>query len=207
MQNLRHKEVLTKEQLELLPLVGLFKKNFGLVGGTAMALQIGHRESIDFDMFSLKKFENKKIIRKVRNIKKIDRIARSEEGQITFSVGAVQFTFFHYPFHIKFERKFDNFIKMPNLLTLAAMKAYALGHRAKWKDYVDLYFIMNGFHSVDEISKKAKTIFNGEFNERIFREQLSYFKDINYSEEIIFKKGFEVGKKIIKKELVKFSLV
>ena len=52
-----HKEILTKEQLELLPVVGGFLKDFGLVGGTAIALHIGHRESIDFDMFLLKVLE------------------------------------------------------------------------------------------------------------------------------------------------------
>ena len=44
-----HPEILTKEQKELLPLVKKFYKDFGLVGGTAIALHIGHRESIDFD--------------------------------------------------------------------------------------------------------------------------------------------------------------
>lgn len=45
-----HKEVLKKEQENLLILLEKFKENFILVGGTAIALQIGHRESIDFDL-------------------------------------------------------------------------------------------------------------------------------------------------------------
>jgi len=48
-----HKKILTKEQLELLPLLKLFSKNFGLVGGTAIALHIGHRRSIDLFLLSL----------------------------------------------------------------------------------------------------------------------------------------------------------
>ena len=95
---------------------------------------------------------------------------------------------------------------MPSLLTLAAMKAYALGKRAKWKDYVDLYFIIRDSYSVPEIIKKAKDIFGNEFNEKICREQLAYFKDINYSEEVRYLKGFEVSDKIIKKGLTDFSL-
>jgi len=46
-----HPEILSKEQLELLPFLGQFNKRFFLVGGTAIALQIGHRQSIDFDLF------------------------------------------------------------------------------------------------------------------------------------------------------------
>ena len=86
------------------------------------------------------------------------------------------------------------------------MKAYALGRRAKWKDYVDLYFIIKDFHSVSEIAKQAKNIFKDEFNEKIFRTQLAYFEDINYSEEVRYLKGFEVSDKIIKKGLIEFSL-
>ena len=45
-----------------------------------------------------------------------------------------------------------------------------------------------------------------EFNEKIFRAQLAYFKDIDYSEQVIYKKGFSVDDAIIKKELIEFSL-
>jgi hypothetical protein len=96
---------------------------------------------------------------------------------------------------------------MPDLLTLAAMKAYALGRRAKWKDYVDLYFVINKYHSIDKIVKRAEEIFKGEFNGRVFREAISYFKDVNYSEEVEFLPGFKVSDKEIKKKLTEFSLV
>ncbi|PIT95062.1 hypothetical protein CO116_00280 [Candidatus Falkowbacteria bacterium CG_4_9_14_3_um_filter_38_19] len=201
------KEILTKEQVKLLPLAGKFIKNFGLVGGTAIALQIGHRQSIDFDLFSTEGFNNAKI-RKIiiASGSKISKVYQDEVGQFTFFVDKVQFTFFHYPFKIEFSEKFEKTLKMPDLLTLAAMKAYTLGRRAKWKDYVDLYFIINKYHSLKKIVKRGKTIFNGEFNERIFREQLAYFKDIDYQEEVVFLKGFAISDKIIKKKLIEFSL-
>lgn len=202
-----HKEVLTKEQQELLPLIKKFIKNFGLVGGTAIALQIGHRESIDFDFFTFKEFDNLKI-RKIITKQgwKIHKVYKDEKGQFTFFVNNVQFTFFYYPFKINFSKNFENTLKMPDLLSLAAMKAYALGRRAKWKDYADLYFIINKYHSIDKIVTRANSIFNGEFNERIFKEQLSYFDDINYAEKISYRPGFEVDDKTVKKELIKFSL-
>jgi hypothetical protein len=56
-----HKEILTDQQIKLLPLVEKFIKDFGLVDGTAIALQIGHRRSIDFDLFSAEEFDNNKI--------------------------------------------------------------------------------------------------------------------------------------------------
>ncbi len=202
-----HKEILTEEQIKLLPLVEKFSKDFGLVGGTAIALQIGHRRSIDFDLFSLEEFSNAKIRKKiVKDSWKIGKVYKDEDGQFTFFVNNVQFTFFHYPFKIKFSKSFEDILKMPDLLTLAAMKAYALGRRAKWKDYVDLYFIINKYHSIEKIVKKSKEIFKEEFNEKIFREALSYFNDINYTEPIEFLPGFEVNDGKIKKALVEFSL-
>lgn len=205
-KNQFHKEVLTREQVELLPLVKLFKKSFGLVGGTAIALYIGHRGSIDFDLFTDKEFDNYYIRRKIAGLKKIERTVRDEEGQFTLLINGVRFTFFNFPFKINFSEKFDDFINLPDLLTLSAMKAYALGRRPKWKDYVDLYFSIRDYYSLKEIAKKAREIFGPEFNEKMFRGQLAYFKDINYSEKIIYRKGFKVDDKIIKKELIKFSL-
>ena len=73
---------------------------------------------------------------------------------------------------------------MPSLLSLAAMKAFALGGRAKWKDYVDLYFIMKNNHSFKEIVKEADCLFSGQFVGRLFRQQLGYFDDIDYSEPV-----------------------
>ncbi len=53
---------------------------------------------------------------------------------------------------------------------------------------------------------KAFEIFGQEFNEKLFRIQLAYFADINYSEAIIFMPGFEVNDEKIKQELIEFSL-
>ncbi len=105
-----------------------------------------------------------------------------------------------------FSKKINNTIKLPDLLTLAAMKAYSLGYRVKWKDYVDLYFIIKDYFSINKIIKKAEDIFSSEFNEKIFRTQLSYFKDIDYTEKVIYMKGFEISDEVIKKGLIKFSL-
>ena len=201
-----HSEILTKEQKALLPLVKKFYKDFGLVGGTAIGLHIGHRESIDFDLFSFKEFKTLNIRRRIKDFGKIDQVIVDKPYEFTFLLNKVKMTFFHYPFEIDYEIDLDKTLRIPSLLTLAAMKAYALGRRAKWKDYVDLFFIIKDFHSLSEITQKAKNIFGNEFNEKIFRTQLSYFQDINYSEEVKYLKGFEVSNKMIEKELTNFSL-
>jgi len=99
-----------------------------------------------------------------------------------------------------------NVTNPPDLLTLAAMKAFTLGMRAKWRDYTDLYFILKNHYSINEIIEKAKKIFGNAFNEKLFRSQLAYFKDIDYREEIIYLKGHKIDNKTIKKGLIDFSL-
>lgn len=201
-----HKEIFTEEQAKLLPLVREFSRSFGLVGGTAIALYLGHRRSIDFDMFSNKPFKNEAVRRKIKTTHHIQKVLKDETGQYTFLVNKVQMTFYHFPYKLAYSKKFEDYVKMPDLLTLSGMKAFALGGRNKWKDYVDLYFILKDHFSVKEISQKAKKLFAQEFNEKIFRNQLAYFDDINYTEQVEFMPGFAVGDEVIKQKLIEFSL-
>ena len=64
------------------------------------------------------------------------------------------------------------------------MKAYALGRRSKWKDYVDLYFILKDRFTVQQISDRTTELFGQLFSEKLFRAQLSYFGDIDYNEAV-----------------------
>jgi len=99
----------------------------------------------------------------------------------------------------------NGIISMPDLITLGAMKAFALGKRAKWKDYVDLYYI---FHTVPylKLIEKTKKLFGNAFNEKLFRVQLSYVEDIDYSEEVEFMSTFEVAQEDIQTYLAEISL-
>ena len=150
-----HKEILTRKQIELLPLLKLFSKEFGLVGGTAISLYVGHRESIDFDMFTSKEFKTLRIRNKRQKNVGIDNVIVDKFDELTILIEGVKFTYFCFPYKIEFSKDFDGIIKLPDLLTLAAMKAFALGRRAKWKDYVDLYFIIKDHYSIDKIIKKS----------------------------------------------------
>lgn len=89
--------ILTEEQKQLLPFVKACGQRFYLVGGTAVALQIGHRKSIDFDLFSSQPL-NKQWINKVIKEHNLNFIARFQDGdQLTGMVNSVQITFYEYP--------------------------------------------------------------------------------------------------------------
>jgi hypothetical protein len=180
-----HEEVLTKKQIELIPLIRLFNRSFYLVGGTAIALHLGHRHSIDFDLFNPKPFNRKNIYKKIiENNYHIEKTLIATNDEYTLITNTVKMTFYNFPFEIPHKMRFKDIISLPTLLDLAAMKAYALGKRAKWKDYIDLYFIFKFHYSLNEVCKRAIELFNDLFSEKLFRAQLSYFDDIDYSEEV-----------------------
>ncbi len=201
-----HSEILSEKQVEFLEFLKNFSGDFGLVGGTAIALQIGHRQSIDFDLASLLEIKTQSIRKKILEFGKIEAVLVDNQDEYTLIVDGIKFTFFNYPFPIKFTQDLNGIISMPDIVTLSAMKAYALGRRAKWKDYVDLYFIAEKLGSVEPIIEKAKEIFGVEFNEKNFRVQLAYFEDIDYSEKVIFMKNFEIEDEKIKNKLLEYSV-
>ncbi len=200
-----HQEILSDKQLSLIPVIEEFSPDFGLAGGTAIALHIGHRQSIDFDLMSFKGFNTLNIQKKIIKSRKIERVFVDEKEEYTISVDEVKITFLQYPFKFFFNEDFNG-IKTADLLTLSALKAYAIGRRAKWKDYVDIYFITKSFFNINQISARAEEIFGEMFNEKIFRSQLSYFNDIDYSEKVEYMPGFEVSDDIIKEKLLEVSL-
>ena len=195
-----HSEIFTKEQIELLDTLKKFKKDFYMVGGTAIALHIGHRYSIDFDLFTFKPLNKNKINTVIGGLYKFKpKLIWEDSEQKHLNVNGVKLTFFSYPYKIDATEDFENYITIPSLLDLAAMKALALGGRAKWKDYVDLYFILKNYYSLPQISERATQLFGiSNFNLKLFKEQLSFFNDINYEEEVNFLKGFEVSEEEIK---------
>lgn len=181
-----HKEILNNDQINLLPYLKNFKREFYLVGGTAIALYLGHRRSIDFDLFKPIPFSAKKITNKFDKFHLHYIVTRNVSEQLNLIISDVKFTFFVYPFPVIPVTNFENCLVLPSLLDLSAMKAYALGRRSKWKDYVDLYFIIKYHYGITEIAKRATEIFDQLFSEKLFRAQLSYFKDIDYQEQVEF---------------------
>lgn len=203
-----HEEILTTEQRELLPMTKHFSDRFGLVGGTAVALQIGHRQSVDFDLFSTKPFDNLSIRAELDSFFHVEQELVNRNEEVTVLIHGVKYTFFYFPFPITFTVQWPT-INMADLLTVGAMKAYALKSRGKWKDYVDLYFILHQNHSVSEIARKAQELFGEAFNEKIFRTQLGYFFDIDIirkPDPLEFMPGFTVPRQAIEDYLKEASL-
>lgn len=181
-----HTEIFNPDQEQVLPFLKSFARSFYLVGGTAIALQLGHRRSIDFDLFTPSALIKHRVQTKLLQIPFEQVPIYEDYDQLHLIINNVKVTFFTYPYAIAHPLKLDNIITMPNLLSLAAMKAFALGRRAKWKDYVDMYFLLKNHFTIVEISRECEQLFRNQFSEKLFRQQLAYHKDIDFSEPVEF---------------------
>ena len=200
-----HPDILTAEQTKLLPLISHYSNEFYLVGGTALALQLGHRRSIDFDLFSPDPFNNTKIKQQINRVSTITKIHLDSAGEFTMRINDIKTTFFQYEYPIIHKIWYDKIISMPEVLTIGAMKAYAMGQRSKWKDYADIYFILKQY-SLDQIITQAELLFGtGLLNSQLFRAQLAYHTDIDFREEIEWMPGFETPKDVILAKLIDIS--
>ena len=183
-----------------------FRREYYLVGGTAIALYIGHRRSIDFDLFKPTTINHKRNLDRLSAYPFTYLVTRRVAEQMNLIVNDVKLTFFQYPFPIEPSAKFEKWFRLPSLLQLAAMKAYALGRRSKWKDYVDLYFLLRDYFSIADISIAATHIYGDLYSEKMFRSQLCYFDDIDYTEAVDFLIYNPPTEDEIKKALTDFAV-
>ncbi len=174
-----HLEALKSKQKEIFEKLNKFP-DFYLVGGTALALQIGHRISVDFDLFYKKDIPSslKQKVKRVFNDSKINTITDHSE-QFSVKINGVKIDFVKYKFPLILKLiEFKN-IRIAQILEIAAMKAYALNYRGTYKDYIDLYFILKNKHAtLEEIKNIAEKKYKDDFNFRLFLEQLVYQKDL-----------------------------
>lgn len=177
-----------------------------MVGGTAIALHLGHRRSIDFDLFKKGSIHPKKILKKFQENNENPLVTLNRGGQLNLVCRGVKFTFFDFGYNIPHTIAINNGITIPGLPELAAMKAFALGMWSKWKDYIDLYFILKDQHSITEISAIAKGFFGDLFSEKLFRAQLNYFEGISFEEAVEFMPGFDASEAEVKAFLVDAAL-
>jgi len=175
-----HTEALTEEGLRLFPALAAFD-DFYLAGGTALALQIGHRLSVDFDLFHDGPIE-RTLLSKVTKVFADVSIqpAINNPDELTAFVGQVKMTFLSYPFPVVEPFVSVGGLRMLSVKEIGATKAYTIGRRGTYKDYVDLYFIIADHHaSLEEIIALAEQKFQNEFNSRLFTEQLLFMEDVS----------------------------
>lgn len=174
-----HLEALKLKQKVIFNKLPLFPE-FYLVGGTALTLQIGHRISADFDLFSPKDIEPNLISRLRRVFKESSiKLVLNHSEQLSLMIDEVKVDFVKYKYPLILELIQLENVKIIKVPEIAAMKAHALNYRGTFKDYIDLYFILKAKQTtLKEIRVIAEKKYKNDFNFRLFLEQLIYLKDI-----------------------------
>lgn len=194
-----HEETLTKKAAELFPRLAQFK-DFYLVGGTALALHIGHRISVDFDMFSQKELPTR-LLTKVKQVYRGSDIAvtyRAPE-QLNMIIDGVKHTFFSFDYPLVDALDYYRKVPVASIREIAAMKAFAIGKRLAYKDYVDWYFLLKDNHiTLSAVIALTKKKFKKDFNDRLFLGQLVSLADVS-TQKIDF-----VGETVQKKTMERF---
>lgn len=195
-----HYDILDLERKEILPRLAVFKTQFYLAGGTALALQIGHRDSLDFDFFSKENIDTSKLFDEINEFFSGLEIIKTQEEKNTLSVnvGQVKLSFLTYHYELVDKLIEVEFLNLASIKDIACMKLSAITSRCALKDYVDLYFILKQY-KLEELLNSCKDKFS-KLDIGLVLKSLVYFDDL-IEEPIIFKEGNHVSLEEIKQKL------
>ena len=115
-----------------------------LVGETALALQIGHRKSIDIDLFGTIKADNIAVSQKLKEIGKLIIIQKSKNINI-YLLNNIKVDIVNYPYPWLENEKLEDDILLADIKDIAAMKISAITGRGTKKDFIDLYFLLKHY--------------------------------------------------------------
>lgn len=195
-----HFEIFDKERLDLWKKLKFFDADNFLAGGTALALQIGHRKSYDFDIFSRREIYAN-LINKVNKIVDINKVITNNVDELTIiSDKGIKITFLYYPFIFRNQTIKSDSLDLLSIIDIASSKAYSIGRRKTYRDYVDLYFILKQTNNnLKKIIINSENTYHNLFNSKLFLSQLVYFDDIpkDEFENIKFINNFNTNRREI----------
>lgn len=129
----------TKAILALLEKSQIIQKAY-LGGGTALALQLGHRISYDLDFFTREEFDENTLLPQIKKISKFE-LEKIAWRTILGKFKDVRFSIFYYEYPLLYRTKKFGMINILDIRDIAAMKIAAIASRGVKRDFVDLYFI------------------------------------------------------------------
>ncbi len=121
--------------------------NFYLAGGTALALQLGHRKSDDIDLFSQRHFPVEHYSQVLLALN--GKILIEEEGTIHALVEGIKVSLLYYPYKLLLPFKTIAGLNMASIEDISCMKIVALSQRAEKKDFFDAYEILKIYKPIE----------------------------------------------------------
>ena len=169
----------------------LKETDFYLAGGTALALQIGHRPSIDFDWFITALGEPEMLLRRL-NVCEISFTVQSLATETVYlDIDTVQVSFMGYDYPLLQSPSVCRYgAKLAHIDDIACMKLSALGSRGSRKDFVDLHYMINRFRSLKEYLNLYQRKYENRDMGHILRS-LIYFEDAEAEPDILTVQPFD----------------
>ena len=175
-------DILPPPQRRLWTELGATPKEFTLYGGTAIALYLGHRQSVDFDFFGERRLDPNRLTLAIPYLIGAT-ITQREPDTLSCIVergGPVKLSFFGVP-QLRLQDPCvadDNGLRIASLIDLAATKARVVQLRAEARDYVDVDALLtDGRIDLPSALGAACAIYGAEFNPQITLKALTYFEE------------------------------
>lgn len=176
-------DILPPSQIALWPQLECVRERFVLYGGTALALRLAHRTSVDFDFFAFQPFDVENLRRSAPWIQHAEVLQaepntltvlhRGNEGPVKVSFfGGLTFGRIREP-----ETTSDGMIRVASLDDLFATKLNTLYQRAEAKDYLDVYALLRSGLTLNDGLRGAKQVYGPEFNTLLPLQALCYFEE------------------------------
>jgi len=181
--------ILSEERRNILPSFISWKDEFYLAGGTALALQIGHRESVDFDFFSSHPFDTEKMIKRISILfgEKSFTVTQVEKNTLSIILHTeIKISFMTYEYELVNPLIKTEYINIASVPDIACMKLSAIMQRSALKDYVDLYEIMK-IYPLEKLLSFTKKKYPS-IDSTVVLKSLSYLDDI-IDEPLIYQAG------------------
>jgi len=165
----------TKKLFVKMPKVG-FPENFYLSGGTALALHLGHRESVDLDFFSQEEFEPEKVQRLLEKEFQLEEIT-IDSGTLNCYADKMKLQFLFYPYKLLEDPTVLEGISVSSVQDIACTKLLTISSRGSKKDFIDLYFIFELFSLPELFELLKKKYSEQDYNLLHILKSLVYFDD------------------------------
>jgi hypothetical protein len=151
---------------------------FYLAGGSALALHLGHRISVDLDFFTPQEdYEQEPLIRELQRVGDLA-VRQQRPGTLNAILEGMSISFFIYPYPLLEEFHTLWGIRVAGVLDLALMKLAAIGQRGRKRDFIDLYFICRSGTSLDHLLARMPEKFpRVAYPSYHFLRALAYFQD------------------------------
>ena len=175
---------------------------FNLAGGTSLALQIGHRLSVDLDFFGQRPFETQEILDLLQPVGNV-RLLSQSKNILVLNVEGVKVDFVNYRYPLISNLVHIEGLRLLDLPDIAAMKLSAIAGRGRKKDFIDIYYLLKKY-SLSQLFD----FYNAKYEDGstlMVSRSITYFGDADQDEDLmLFKKtSWQTMKDTILKEVQK----